>query len=318
MRGDESYGRNWGYYCLLDAFRDIFERGTDQERAFQAVVTGSADVQFYRSKLLRAFSDGFVNGGPNQLERPNFFIVPQRRCAEHLLFSAISDTIAKSEGNEHQGGPVIISNGFFDTTGANAAVAGFELQTFTQPGLSDTFSPELIGKRNHFKGNLDVEATKRFIDENPGKVTMILMTITNNWAAAQPVSMANIREASTLAESKSIPLFFDACRFAENAYFIQRYEAGYSDKSIPEIVREMFSYVEGFTISLKKDGLANMGGVLCFRDRGLFLKRYGDIGLLLKERQILSYGNDSYGGSKFHQHQSRAYTLALADHGDLK
>lgn len=228
----------------MDAFRDIFERGNDQEKAFQAVVTGSADVQFYRSKLLRAFADGFVNGGLDQLERPNFFIVPQGRCAEHLLFSAISDTIAKSKANEHQGEPVIISNGFFDTTGANAAVAGFELQTFTQPGLSDVFSPELIGKRTPFKGNLDVEATKRFTDDNPGKVTMILMTVTNNWAAVQPVSMNNIREASALAQSKSIPLFFDACRFAENAYFIQRYEAGYSDKSIPEIVREMFSYVE--------------------------------------------------------------------------
>lgn len=316
MRGDESYGRNWGYYCLLDAFRDIFERGVDQERAFQAVVTGSADVEFYRSKLLRAFSGGFVNGGPHQLERPNFFIVPQGRCAEHLLFSAISDRIAKSKANEHQGKPIIISNGFFDTTGANAAVAGFELQTFTQPGLSDDFSPELIGKRNPFKGNLDVEATRRFIDDNPGKVTMILMTITNNWAAAQPASMSNIREASALAESKSIPLFFDACRFAENAYFIQHYEAGYSDKPISEIVREMFSYVEGFTISLKKDGLANMGGVLCFRDQGLFAKRYEGIGLLLKERQILSYGNDSYGGSKFYQHQLCSF--ALADRGDLK
>lgn len=298
MRGDESYGRNWGYYCLLDAFRDIFERGDNQKRAFQSVVTGSADVEFYRSKLLGAVAGGFVNGGPHQLERPNFFIVPQGRCAEHLLFSAISDVIAKTGANKHQGKPIIISNGFFDTTGANAAVAGFELQTFTQPGLSDSFSPELVGKRNSFKGNLDVEATEKFIDDNPDKVTMILITITNNWAAAQPVSMANIRKASALAKSKSIPLFFDACRFAENAYFIQRYEAGYSDKTIPEIVREMFSYAEGFTISLKKDGLANMGGVLCFRDQGMFVNRYEDIGLLLKERQILSYGNDSYGGSK--------------------
>jgi tryptophanase len=176
--------------------------------------------------------------------------------------------------------------------------AGFELHVFTQPGLSDPFPRELIGKKNYFKGNLDITATESFIDKHPKQVTMILMAITNNWAAAQPVSMANIREAAALAKRKMLPLFFDACRFAENAYFIQQYEDGYSGKTIVDIVHEMFTYVEGFTISLKKDGLANMGGVLCFRDKGLFAQKYEDIGLLLKERQIVSYGNDSYGGSK--------------------
>lgn len=127
---------------------------------------------------------------------------------------------------------------------------------------------------------------------------MILVTITNNWAAAQPVSMRNIRDAAALAKREAIPLFFDACRFAENTYFIQRYEDGYADRTIAEIVQEMFSYADGFTISLKKDGLANMGGVLCFRDQGLFAQRYEGIGMHLKERQILCYGNDSYGGSK--------------------
>lgn len=135
--------------------------------------------------------------------------------------------------------------------------------------------------------------------ENPERVTMLLMTITNNWAAAQPVSMANIREAASLADRKGVPLFFDACRFAENAYFIQRYESGYANTSIAEIVSEMFTYADGFTISLKKDGLSNMGGVLCFRDKGRFATRYPGIGLLMKERQILTYGNDSYGGSEY-------------------
>lgn len=138
--------------------------------------------------------------------------------------------------------------------------------------------------------------------ENPQRVTMLLLTITNNWAAAQPVSMANIRGAASLADGHGVPLFFDACRFAENAYFIQRYEAGYASKSIAEIVREMFSYVDGFTISLKKDGLSNMGGVVCFRDKGQFATRYPGIGLLMKERQILTYGNDSYGGSEYLEH----------------
>ncbi|KAF2877750.1 pyridoxal phosphate-dependent transferase [Massariosphaeria phaeospora] len=252
------------------------------------------DSEYYRSKLLVSSQDGFVNGGPHQLERPNFFIVPQGRCAEALLFSTLSSMISESSGGKAL--PAIISNGFFDTTGANAAVAGFELQTFTQPGLSDAFPHELVGKSNDFKGNLDVAATEAYLDQHPGHVAMILMTITNNWAAAQPVSMANIRSAAALAKRKEIPFFFDACRFAENAFFIHQYEEGYANKSIAEIVQEMFSYTEGFTISLKKDGLSNMGGVLCFRDKGRFTQRYEGIGLRLKERQILSYGNDSYGG----------------------
>ncbi|KAI1385611.1 beta-eliminating lyase [Hypoxylon trugodes] len=293
MRGDESYGRNWGYYCLLEAFRDTFERGDNQDRAFQSILTGTADSKFYRSKLLVPYEDGFVNGGSHQLERPNFFIVPQGRCAEALLFSTLGGVLA-GESQTKGSNRVIISNGFFDTTGANATVAGFELQTFTQPGLSDPFPQGLIGKSNKFKGNLDITATENFLDENPGRVSLIVMTITNNWAAAQPVSMANIRDASLLAKRNEIPFFFDACRFAENAMFVRDCETGYSDKTIPEIVKEMFSYVDGFTISLKKDGLSNMGGVLCFRDKGLLARKYEGIGLQLKERQILLYRNDSY------------------------
>jgi tryptophanase len=295
MRGDESYGRNWGYYCLLDAFRDIFERGNDHAQVFKRVVTGTLDSDFYREELLKPHQGGFVNGGTYQLQRPNFFITPQGRCAEALLFSVLNG----AENIQGQDTPVIISNGFFDTTGANAAVAGFELQTFTQPGLSDPFPQDLIGKANYFKGNMDVAAAEAYINKYPGRTKMILMTITNNWAAGQPVSMNNIRSAAELAKGKEIPFFFDACRFAENAMFIHDYEEGYSNKSIHEIVQEMFSYVDGFTISLKKDGLSNMGGVLCIRDEGLLTQQYNGIGMRLKERQILTYGNDSYGGSMY-------------------
>lgn len=298
MRGDESYGRNYGYYCLLDAFRDVFERGDNQKRVFREVVVGTADISFYRKKLLVPYQNGFVNGGLHQLERPNVFIVPQGRCAESLLFSTLVDVIMKEAQQESPPTPVILSNGFFDTTAANAAEAGFELQTFTQPGLGDLFPQDLIGKKNYFKGNIDLVETERYLSEHPGCVTMVLITITNNWAAAQPVSMANIRSVALLAKQAGVPIFFDACRFAENAYFISEYEEGYSKRTIPEIVQEMFSYVDGFTISLKKDGLANMGGVLCFRDKGLFAEKYPDIGFRLKERQILTYGNDSYGGGK--------------------
>lgn len=296
MRGDESYGRNWGYYCLLDTFRDVFERGNNPQRAFQEVITGTVDSDFYREKLLVPSEGGFVNGGPHQLERPNFFIVPQGRCAETLLFFTMYTMLAERGEAPTSSPPVIISNGFFDTTGANAGAAGFELQEFLKPGLNDAFPAELIGKKNFFKGDLDIPATEAYMDQNPGRTKMILTTITNNQAAGQPVSMTNIRATAALAKRKNVPFFFDACRFAENAFFIHEYEAGYSDKTIPEIVQEMFSYVDGFTISLKKDGLTNIGGALCFRDRGLFTQQYEGVGHRLKEKQILAYGNDSYGG----------------------
>ncbi|KAL3676697.1 hypothetical protein R1sor_026645 [Riccia sorocarpa] len=303
MRGDESYGRNSGYYCLLDAFRDIFERGDSQERIFRDVLSGTADADFYRSKCLKAHEGGFVNGGSLQLSRPNFFIVPQGRCAESLLFSTMQEVLARtSTENVTLTQRVVISNGFFDTTGANAAVAGFELQTFLKPGLCDPFPAELIGKTNSFKGNLDIVAAEEFLTKHADRVALILITITNNFAAAQPVSMGNIKETARMAKHYGIPLFFDACRFAENAKFIQDFEEGFSGHTIGQIVQEMFSYVDGFTISLKKDGLANMGGALCFRDQGLFAQKFSGgkdeipIGERLKERQILCYGNDSYGG----------------------
>jgi tryptophanase len=153
---------------------------------------------------------------------------------------------------------------------------------------------------NPFKGNMDSKELKAFI-QNKGveSIPLIYLTITNNTAAGQPVSLKNVKEISEIAQSCNIPLFFDACRFAENAYFIKEFEEGYKNNSILKIVQEMFSKVDGFTISFKKDGLANIGGGLFFRDKGVFYKKFstnGNIGAKLKEKQILTFGNDSYGG----------------------
>ena len=118
--------------------------------------------------------------------------------------------------------------------------------------------------------------------------------------------MSNIRAVSEIAHKYNIPYIFDAARWAENAYFIKINEDGYADKSIAEIATEMFSYCDGFTMSAKKDGHANMGGMLAFRDKGLFWKNFTDfnkdgsvkldVGVRLKVKQISCYGNDSYGG----------------------
>lgn len=152
-------------------------------------------------------------------------------------------------------------------------MSGFEQVSLPSPGLTESYPIELVGKENPFKGDLDILATAEFLRNNSSRVQMILLTITNNWAAAQPVSMANIRATSELARKYRIPLFFDACRFAENAKFVQDFEAGYNTYTIPEIVHEMFSYADGFTISLKKDGLANVSDPPQILPFGFFLSR---------------------------------------------
>lgn len=135
LRADESYGRNWGYYCLLDAFRDIFERGSNHRQyVFRDVIMGTADCDFYREKLLPSYEGGFVNGGPRQLEHPNFFIVPQGRCAEFLLFSTLRDMIVETPRETPAQPPIVISNGFFDTTAASTHSAPIYSCARTPPG----------------------------------------------------------------------------------------------------------------------------------------------------------------------------------------
>jgi len=154
---------------------------------------------------------------------------------------------------------------------------------------------------------MDTEKLESLLQKlGPENVPLIYTTITNNTVCGQPVSMANMRESSQIAHKYGIPFMLDAARWAENAYFIKVNEDGYADKSIAEISTEMFSYCDGFTASLKKDGHANMGGVLAFRDKGYFWKYFSDfnedgsvnsdVGILLKVKQISNYGNDSYGG----------------------
>jgi len=296
--GDESYGRNKGYYVLLEAIRDTFERGDDPKRAVNLILSGETNVKILMDELyLKAFEGGFVNGGVHQLARPNAFIVPQGRCAEHLLFSTIAPILKKANPNREY---YIPNNGHFDTTEANIAINGIIPINIFSVNIFEDFPSDKMDSMNPFKGNMDSEELKVFIkDKGVESIPLIYLTITNNTAAGQPVSLKNIKEISEIARSCNIPLFFDACRFAENAYFIKEFEEGYNNYSILQIVKDMFSQVDGFTISFKKDGLANIGGGLFFRDKGIFYSKFstnGNIGTKLKEKQILTFGNDSYGG----------------------
>lgn len=195
----------------------------------------------------------------------------QGRASERLLFELV-------------GGPykIIPNNSHFDTTRANIEHSGAEAINL---GIDEAAHPECT---HPFKGNMDIEKLSALIDKyGPERIPICMITVTNNSGGGQPVSMANIKEVRELCDSFEIPLYLDACRFAENAYFVKQREPGYEDKSIKEIVREMFDLCDGATISAKKDGLVNIGGVLLMRDEELAKK--ADALLILTEG-FVTYG----------------------------
>ena len=305
--GDESYGRNKGYYVLLDAFRDIFERGGEKnwKKSIDLVRTDCTDIDKLMDELyLCEYEGGLFNGGAAQLERPNTFIIQQGRAAESVLF----EMVKKIMSERHPGKVFTIpSNGHFDTTEGNIKQMGSIPRNLYNKELLYEVPEGGKYEKNPFKGDMDVKKLEELIEAvGPENVPLIYTTITNNTVCGQAVSMKSIRETAKIAEKYDIPFMFDVARWAENCYFIKVNEEGYADKSIAEIATEMFSYCDGFTMSAKKNGHANMGGMLAFRDKGRFWRKFSDfdengnlvfdIGVRLKVKQISCYGNDSYGG----------------------
>ena len=227
----------------------------------------------------RVFGEEFAASGADR--RQNAFLFHQGRPSEDALFTQLGRLGS---------GLVIPSNGHFDTTRANIETNRIQALDLFSPSLRD------VSSRDCFKGDMDVVRLRQLLGKSADKVPLAYLTVTNNTGGGQPVSMGNIREVSGIAHSHGIPLFLDACRFAENAWFIKQHERGYRRKSVTDIVREMFTYVDGFTISFKKDGLANMGGGLFLRRGGLFVKKYPGLQDALTDHQITREGHPTYGG----------------------
>lgn len=200
--------------------------------------------------------------------------VHQGRGAEQVLFPELMK----------EKGQYVAGNFHFDTTQAHIELAGGRGVNFVYESAFDTEST------HPFKGDIDLDRLEAFIQQHgPEKIALILITVTCNSVGGQPVSMKNIKETRKLADRYQLPLFFDAARFAENAYFIQQREEGYQHQSIAEIVKEMFSYGDGLTMSAKKDGLVNIGGLLCVRDDQQLFQR-------LRSRVVPYEGFPTYGG----------------------
>jgi len=210
--------------------------------------------------------------------------VHQGRAAERILFTSILSDVDEDGRFHSKGkGKFIPNNNHFDTTRANIE--------FNEAAASDLVIEE--GKHpsviHPFKGNMDIKRLDSFIMEK-GKenIPVCMLTVTNNAGGGQPVSMENIRGTKEICNKYGIPLFLDACRFAENAYFIKQREKGYENKSMLEIANKMFSYADGCTMSAKKDAFANIGGFIAMNDEDLYNRCRGLL--------IITEGFETYGG----------------------
>jgi len=195
----------------------------------------------------------------------------QGRAAEHLLFSEVA-----------RAGEIVPSNNHFDTTRANLEQLGVTATDLVCDAGRD------LTAEHPFKGDVDVARLEALLAEHAGRIPFVMTTITNNTGGGQPVSLANLRAVSAACRRAGVPFLLDACRFAENAWFIKVREPGQGDRPVREIAREVFDLADGCLMSAKKDGLVNIGGFIALRE-GAWVAR-------LRSRLILTEGFPTYGG----------------------
>ncbi|MCY4321006.1 MAG: tryptophanase [Bdellovibrionaceae bacterium] len=243
----------------------LTDSGTGAMSASQWSALMNADESYAGSKSFDIFQETVRNLTGFKHVIPTH----QGRSAERILLSQFQSK-----------GGLIVSNMLFDTTRANSEDYGFQVLDLP---CKEFFEDESLFP---FKGNIDLIALEKALKNK--KVTLVILTVTNNSAGAQPVSMENIKETKKICEKYSVPLCLDACRFAENAWFIKQKEEGFKNKTIPEIVRAMFDLAHLCFVSAKKDGLSHIGGFIGVRKESLSES--------CKARLILEEGFPTYGG----------------------
>jgi tryptophanase len=224
------------------------------------------------------------------------YVVPvhQGRVAENLLFSTVLEP-----------GSIVPNNSHFDTTRANVeANRGRALDLVIEEARHPA-------AEHPFKGNIDLDRVRRLFEAERERIPLAMLTLTNNSGGGQPVSLANVHAYAELCREFEIPFFIDACRFAENAWFIRQREEGQQERDVADIVREIFALADGCTMSAKKDGLANIGGFFACRDRELVER--------IKQRLVLIEGFPTYGGLAGRDLEAVARGLAeVLDHDYLR
>ncbi len=284
--------RNAGYNLFSLASRDVLidlltDSGTGAMSRDQWAAIQHGDESYAGSPSFDIFREAVQELFPFRHVIPTH----QGRAAEKILFGALGGV-----------GRVVPNNTHFDTTRANVEFTGAEAVDLVIPEGRDPSS------RHPFKGNMDIAALAELLSRRREDVPCVMLTITNNSGGGQPVSLTNIRETSELARSFGVPLILDACRFAENAWFIKEREAGQGDRQVSDIVREIAGLADGMTMSAKKDPMGNIGGWLAVND--------DDLAEQCRNLLILTEGFPTYGGLAGRDLEALAQGLKEVVHHD--
>lgn len=288
LLGDEAYGSNEGYFELVEQVAETFGPSWRSKNERSSAKTlfifhqGRAAENAFFSVLARTLANRETRdtGGLSDSLLPEL----KRRIEDRARF------IAETSESGRVPYYIVPSNSHFDTTEGN--IEDKMMVPLNLPCTEHTSGDESFP----FRGNMNLEELKNLLENEASRVPVVYITITNNTGGGQPVSMENLKEIRKITRRFNVPFFFDACRFAENAWFIKQREKGYADKGIRDIVHEMFELADGFHISLKKDGLVNIGGAVMIKEDGDFVKRYPDFREHLTDYQIMTEGHPTYGG----------------------